>query len=128
MTIDRTGRDHLANAVIDRDMVALKRLLAENCDPNHSDHAGWTPLHFAAQNNDEEAVRMLLKCGASTSVSDEYGNTPLWRAVFSYRGGSECISALLEAGADPDVTNNHGVSPRSLAHTIANNDARKVFE
>lgn len=42
-------------------------------------------------------------------------------------GEAECISVLLAAGADPDSDNDYGVSPRSLAYTIANYDMPKFF-
>lgn len=128
MTLDRAGRDELTNAVIDRDLNAVRELLKKQCDPDHRDRSGWSPLHFAAQNNDAETACILLEYGASLSSIDKYGNTPLSRAVFSYEGGDECISVLLKAGADPDRVNNHGISPRSLAETIANYDTRRFFE
>ncbi|MFJ7209884.1 hypothetical protein ACIQWR_40995 [Streptomyces sp. NPDC098789] len=46
---------------------------------------------------------------------DGQGNTPLWQAVFTYRGDGAVLSLLVEAGADPDRDNFHGVSPRRLA-------------
>ena len=128
MTIDQSGRDDLMNAVIDRDVGTVARLLANGQDPNRLDNAGWSALHFAAQNNHAELAALLLANGASTSIVDLHGNTPLWRAVFSCRGAEECIKVLLEAGADPDQPNNHGVSPKSLAQTIANYDARTFFD
>jgi ankyrin repeat protein len=65
--------------------------------------------------------------GASVSSRDENGNTALSNAVYAYQGGPDCISLLLDAGADPDLANNYGVSPRSLAQNIANYDTRKFF-
>src|SRR5437660_172287 len=128
MSVDRAGRDELTNAVIDREAALVGRLLATGANPNSVDHPGWSALHFAAQDNDADMVRTLMRYGASHSLRDAHGNTALARAVFSYRGEAECISVLLEAGADPDEANDHGVSPRSLAFTIANYDARKFFE
>ncbi|MFE2578684.1 hypothetical protein [Streptomyces sp. NPDC059378] len=46
---------------------------------------------------------------------DRQGNTPLWLAVFTYRGDGAVLSLLVKAGADPDRNNFHGVSPRRLA-------------
>ena len=128
MSVDRAGRDELTNAVIDRDAALVERLPSKGVNPNSVDHAGWSPLHFAAQDNDADMVAMLLRYGASLSLRDAHGNTALSRAVFNYRGEAECISVLLQAGADSDEANDHGVSPRSLAHTIANYDTRKFFE
>ncbi len=127
MPLDDAGRNELINAVIRRDARAVQRHLIHASDPNVVDRQGWSALHFAAQNNDAQIAAILLKGGASQSVRDAYGNTALFRAVFSYRGEAECISVLLASGADPDQMNNHGVSPRSLAQTIANYDARKFF-
>lgn len=128
MAIDREGRDELITAVIGRDIRLIKELLSDGIAPNLADRKGWTALHFAAQNNDAETADLLLKNGASPENRDHFGNTPLFRAVFSYRGYDDCISVLLKAGANPDVINNHGVSPRSLAATIANYDTHKFFE
>ncbi|MCF1509616.1 ankyrin repeat domain-containing protein [Streptomyces glomeratus] len=76
---------------------------------------GWTQLHFAADEQDAAAVRSLLAAGAEVDARDEQGNTPLWQAVFTYRGDGAVLSLLVEAGADPDRANFHGVSPRRLA-------------
>ncbi|WP_416222841.1 hypothetical protein [Streptomyces sp. NEAU-H33] len=60
-----------------------------------------------------------LRCGA-VDVVDRHGNTPLWGAVFCSRGEGGTIRLLLEAGADPDRHNVHGVRSRALAGRIAN--------
>lgn len=105
----------------------MERLLESGHDPNVVDTVGWSPLHFAAQDNDAELTRLLLRHGADHSIADCHGNTPLFHAAFSSRGQGECIAALLQAGADPERVNNHGVSPRSLAENIANYDVRQFF-
>jgi len=67
-------------------------------------------------------VKYLLEAGAEVDAKDSFGNTALHRAVFESEGRGEVIKALLDAGADQYVKNNYGVSPRSLAETIANYD------
>lgn len=54
------------------------------------------------------------------------GNTPLWEAVMQYKGDG-FLSNTFENGANPDIENNNGVSPKSLARTIANYDVRRFF-
>ena len=127
MGIDRAGRDEFLNAVIDGDIGAVERLLAQGYDPNVVDRAGRSALHFTAQNNHAELTSILLKAGALHSSRDHNGNTPLSDAVFSYQGAAECVSVLLSAGADPDMVNDYGVSPRALALSIGNYDVRKLF-
>jgi uncharacterized protein len=119
---DRMGRTAVHYAVVDGDMSGLRVVLAGGADPDAVDKAGWTPLHFAAQAQDPLAVDVLLEAGASVDVADRHGNTALWRAVFNYQGDLATLRGLLEAGADPDRENVHGVSPRGLADKIANYD------
>ncbi|MFI0967897.1 ankyrin repeat domain-containing protein [Streptomyces sp. NPDC021080] len=76
---------------------------------------GWTKLHCAVDEQDAAAVGSLLAAGAEVDAPDGQGNTPLWQAVFTYRGDGTVLSMLVKAGADPDRANLHGVSPRRLA-------------
>ncbi|MGW3101206.1 hypothetical protein [Streptomyces sp. NPDC001100] len=46
---------------------------------------------------------------------DEQGNTPLRLAAFTGRSDGAVLSPLVDAGADPDLGNLHGVSPLRLA-------------
>jgi ankyrin repeat protein len=124
---DRDGRTPLMHAVISRSLDCVLRLIAAGADVNRKDKRGWTALHFAAQDNAASIVNELVKVRAEADAPDEHGNTPLFRAVFSYRGTEEAITSLLAAGANPDKLNLYGVSPRSLAETIASYDTRKFF-
>ncbi|MEV6742534.1 ankyrin repeat domain-containing protein [Streptomyces sp. NPDC051104] len=117
---DRLGRTAVHYAADGGDVDGLRALLAESADPGAVDAEGWTPLHFAAQAQVPAVVEVLLAAGAAVDVVDRHGNTPLWRAVFCSRGEGGTIRLLLEAGADPDRDNVHGVNPRALAGRIAN--------
>ncbi|MGW7067122.1 ankyrin repeat domain-containing protein [Streptomyces sp. NPDC054855] len=119
---DRLGRTAAHYAVVDGNAARLRALLAGGADPEAVDACGWTPLHFAAQAQDPAAAEVLLAAGASVDAVDRQGNTPLWKAVFNSRGEGATIRVLVEAGADPDLVNVHGVSPRSLADRIASYD------
>jgi len=105
----------------------ILELVKAGLNPNDQDKNGWTPLHFAAQENSISAVRALIKCGANAELKDVFGNTPLFRAVFSSTGNGEIINCLIEAGANPDSKNKHDVSPKSLAESIGNYDLAKFF-
>lgn len=75
---------------------------------------GWkegTPLHLAAELDQEEALRMLLLHGADTEVTttDEFRQTPLHKAAWT--GATECVRALLEAGANINAKTHNLYTP-----------------
>ena len=125
--LDRDGRSGLHNAIV-WDKPEVSYLIRAGADVNLQDKKGYTPLHFAAQEQDLEIVRLLLDAGARVDVKDHHGNTPLAKAVFNCDGDGAVIQLLRERGADPFAENNHGVSPVSLARSIANYDVAQFFE
>jgi len=58
-----------------------------------------SPLHLAAYTGKPAAVEHLIDAGLMTDDPDQYGYTPLHRAVQS--GSLEAVKVLTEAGADP---------------------------
>jgi ankyrin repeat protein len=125
---DQLHRSRLHDACVHADMQQLRTSLEAGANPNATDANGWTPLHFAAQANWPEGAMALIEAGAAIDPEDGHGNTPLFRAVFNSRGHGAVIKVLLEAGADASHKNRYGVSPRSLAQTIANYDVAQYFE
>jgi ankyrin repeat protein len=125
--VDEYGRKELHHAAVSGDLEKVRALIASGADINAQDDNGFTALHFAAQENKAEIVDFLLQHNANLEIPDAHGNAPLFRAVFSYRGDGRTIQILLKAGADPDHLNSSGISPRRMAHTIANYDVRKYF-
>ena len=124
---DAMGRTALMHATIGQQTDAVALLLGLGADANLRDGNGWSALHFAAQESNSEIVSLLVKHSAVVDAIDNNGNTPLFRAVFSYRGQGKMIERLLSAGANVDCANFHGVSPKTLANTIASTDVRKYF-
>jgi ankyrin repeat protein len=125
--IDRLGRTELHYAAGKGDVEKVKALLIAGANPGLADDNGWTPLHFAAQSYSVPISEALLAAGASIDPRDAHGNTPLSRAVFTSRGRGELIALLRRYRADPTNANAYGVSPISLARTIANYDVKQYF-
>jgi len=89
---------------------------------------GKTPLHLAAQKGDLQAAESLLKKGADINARDEFGNAPLFDAVFNSRNSGDMISLLLKHGADPLAANHSGVSPASLARKMGSENIVALFK
>ncbi|MSU77012.1 MAG: ankyrin repeat domain-containing protein [Gemmataceae bacterium] len=126
--LDREGRSKLHYAAADNDVDLVGQLIRSGQNINLQDNHGFTPLHFAAQQQNVEVARILLNAGAVIDAKNEHGNTALLTAVLSSRGNGELIQLLRKRGADPNATNNHGVSPASLARSIANFDIAQFFQ
>jgi ankyrin repeat protein len=124
---DLYGRTALIQAVLSAKLDLVVYILRESPAVDAQDDLGYTALHYAAQNYLLEIAEALLKAGARVDVQDNYGNSPLWRAVFNSRGRGDVIKLLLSYGADVELKNKSGKSPRELANTIANYDVKQFI-
>jgi ankyrin repeat protein len=125
--VDEYGRTPLHYAAADGRVHEVARLLAAGANANAQDDNGWSALHFAAQAMSSGAVEVLLAVGARTELRDSLGNTALSAAVFASRGDGSVITLLRRAGADPHAANSSGVTPLTLARTIANYNVLQFF-
>jgi ankyrin repeat protein len=92
----------LVQIVKSGDHAGLRTALARPGNVNVHEVDGTTPLHWAARNDDMEAVRLLLKAGARPDVANRYGVTPI--ALAAANGSAAIVEALMAAGADPHTT------------------------
>jgi len=117
----------LIHAALACDVCAVRSLLDEGLDPGTANAQGFTALHFAAQARCPAVISLLLHAGADVDPRDDWGNTPLSRAVFYARGENAAVAVLLAAGADPDARNAVGVSPRELAERLGADTLTALF-
>ena len=116
----------VADAVQNRDKVALQALLKQHAAVNAAQPDGTTALHWAAHWNDAESVQLLLHAGANAKAVNRYGATPLSEAAAS--GSPEIIEQLLTAGADPNTrTTADGETVLMTAAHSGNVDAVKIL-
>jgi ankyrin repeat protein len=66
----------LGTAAFVRTVPLAQLLLDSGADPNGRGEGGFTALHTAAQNEDEELARLLLERGADPSLAAEDGRRP----------------------------------------------------
>ena len=115
-------------SALDRPAEDVAALLADGADVAAKDKQGFTAVHLACQENRLTIVELLLAADAPVDPADQWGNTPLWRAVFNAHGDARVVRRLVLAGADPDKANASGKTPRELATTIANYDTSEFFD
>lgn len=124
--MDEYNRSPLHYACIDnapdQRLKVAKELITSGQDVNAPDNDSWTPLHFAAQANCVEVIKLLIENGANIEAQEVNGNTPLWVATMNSNNNTEMVTELVNAGADPDTKNIHGVSPRNIEPELFNNE------
>lgn len=80
---------------------AVMTLLANGADPNRTDDAGNTPLHFAALTRDAGIAQSLLDAGADVNALNREEMTPL--ALACEAGNWPVVEFLIKHGAKTDL-------------------------
>ena len=88
------------------------------------DEKGWTWLHRAADENEVEAIGLLIEAGANVNARENHGLTPLHYAAF--RNAVEAIESLVKAGADIKAREKEGGC--TPLHSAARNNAVEAIE
>jgi ankyrin repeat protein len=106
-------------------------LLAHGADPN-AHEIGWvggTPLHWASERN-PEIIRKLVAAGANVNAqvqkagSHHLGGTPLHWCARQRDDCGDCISTLLELGADRTILDAEGKTALERATALGNENCR----
>ena len=108
------GGDHrVADAIRDRDYLAVTTLISERADVNGRQPDGTTALHWAVHFDDRATTDVLIAAGADVNAATELGATPL--ALACAHGSTGIAEALLRAGARPDERPSSGETPLMAA-------------
>lgn len=94
---------------------SVKMLLDLGANANLGETSnGFTPLHWAAQNDMPEIIQLLIDKGANIDCITTYdGRTPLY--VAAANGSANAVEKLLNLGANPGKCTNIGSTPLSIA-------------
>lgn len=102
------------------DMVRL--LLDKEADVNKP---GWTPLHYAATGGHLQIMQLLLDNHAYIDAASPNGSTPLMMAAMY--GTPSAVKLLLEAGADPLLKNQQGLTAIDFAQHADRPDSLNII-
>ncbi|KAL9621355.1 MAG: hypothetical protein Q9160_004246 [Pyrenula sp. 1 TL-2023] len=84
---------------------------------------GTTPLHLAALSDRLDMVKLLIQEGGDVNAVDDYGGTPLHRAV-SKAHNYDIAKLLIENGSD---LGNVSLDQRTPLHTLFNDTVQTLF-
>ncbi|KAJ5888314.1 hypothetical protein N7495_008355 [Penicillium taxi] len=94
----------------------MRLLLKYGADINATADNGYTTLHFAIAEFQEDAVRLLLEKGADVNARTDTGYTPLHIAVYgSTFHGLKPMRLLLERGANVKLQDEEALTPLDWA-------------
>ncbi|MBO9203262.1 MULTISPECIES: ankyrin repeat domain-containing protein [Niastella] len=97
-------------------------LIENRIDVNLKDkQTGATALHYCAVYNHFEIANLIVANGGRLDIHDDYGNEPLWTAVFNVRGKIErlpLVELFLIHGGNKNHKNNAGRSPLDFLNQI----------
>lgn len=82
------------------------------------DKNGWTPLHYAAANGNNNIVKMLLAHDAFVNAASPNGTTPVMMAAEA--GHIYTVKLLYDNGADLTITNQQKMSAIDFANMNQN--------
>lgn len=108
----------LCNAVLNNHFEVAEYLLNKGADPNFIDqrYTGQTLLCMCAKHNkiDDKIINLLLQRGATDTINhkDKNGKTALHLAL--ERSNVQLASILLNWNADPNISDNHGITAYTL--------------
>jgi ankyrin repeat protein len=115
----------IENAVVNKSLKSITKLLELGFDINKKYKSERTLLHLASQSGHSEVVELLIEKGASVNVPDEYDQTPLHLA--SQSGHSEVVELLIEKGASVNVLDQDGENPLHIASQSGHSEVVKLL-
>mmetsp|Transcript_19644 Transcript_19644/g.75379 ORF Transcript_19644/g.75379 Transcript_19644/m.75379 type:complete len:228 (-) Transcript_19644:40-723(-) len=117
------------NAVSALDADALEAaLLDQPLSLNAKDINGYTPLHLACLKKSPDMVHVLLRVGGDKLKLDATDNA-MWAPIHcaALNGAVECLTLLIDNGAQVDIMNNSAMTPLHYAALMDRSECVKLL-
>ncbi|QQR49165.1 ankyrin repeat domain-containing protein [bacterium] len=110
---DEHGRTPLHVAALHCNFHCLKKLVENRALVNVSDNSKFTALHYAVIKGHTECVKLLIEHKALIDAGGTVAKITNYRPLHAAAqyGHPACLEALLNAGADVNVTDSYGQTP-----------------
>ena len=120
----RNGKDEspLMLASLKGLLEVAKQLIDRGADVNKP---GWAPLHYAATKGHVAVMELLLENHAYIDAASPNGSTPLMMA--SLYGTASAVKLLLDAGADPLLKNEQGLTAIDFAYRDSRAESAEII-
>lgn len=119
---NKNDESPLMLAALNNQLDLAKALIDKDADVNKP---GWAPLHYAATKGHVEMINLLLENDAYIDAESPNKTTPLMMAAMY--GSTSAVKALLEAGADPALKNEQGLSAIDFAQRVNRAEAAGII-
>ena len=116
--LNANGESPLMLAAIKGDLDMVAALIKKDADVNKT---GWTPLHYAASKGHLAIMNLLLENHAYIDAESPNGTTPLMMAA--QYGTGPAVQLLLDAGADPLLKNQQGLTAIDFARRASRTES-----
>ena len=120
--LNAQGESPLMMAALKGQMELAVALIKRDADVNKT---GWAPLHYAATNGHLAVMSLLLDHHAYIDAESPNGSTPLMMAA--HYGTGPAVRLLLEAGADPLLKNQQGLTAIDFARRVSRTEAVEMI-
>jgi len=119
---NKNDESPLMLAALNNQLDIAKVLIEKDADVNKP---GWAPLHYAASKGHVEMMALLLDNDAYIDAESPNKTTPLMMAAMY--GSTSAVKALLEAGADPFLKNEQGLTAIDFAQRVNRAEAAGII-
>ncbi len=124
--VNAKGENALMLAALRGHVGLLRLMIRHGAEVNKP---GWTPLHYAATHADRvstEMVELLLEESAYIDAESPNRTTPLMMAA--RYGHPDTVALLLQAGADPGLRNEQGLTALDFAWQAERKEAAALIQ